>query len=133
LIIFVKQFTILYQIEIIKELRVNLPDKYIKSCQSSRRKLKLNGFSYHVDNHLKKSNNVLISQLDMLINDNDIEMCLIKDLGFNRTINKGCLNYKMSCAVFENYIFRNKAIKDKVIDNMLYAILLIDYSNYNMK
>lgn len=124
-----KRFAILYQIDIINKLSINLPDKYVRNCRSSRNRLRFKYYSYQINFFFKESNDILINQLHLLINDNYIDVCMLKEHGFYRTIRKSCVDYNPSCTYFEMYLLRNKEIRDKTINNLLHAILLLDYAN----
>lgn len=73
----------------------------------------------------------LIEQLDSLINHDYIELDRLKDLGLYETVRLNSVPYKISCSTFEIQIIKYYSLKEKVIDNMLFAINLIDYHTNN--
>lgn len=123
------------QLEIKKALRIHLSDKQIRNYSTSNNRLKKGSYCPKFNAYLKRANECLIHQLAELINENYIELDKIKELGLFDTIRIDCLDYRISYPVFESRVIINYKTKEQVINNMLYAINLIDFciSNNTLK
>lgn len=116
------------QKEILASLKIHLSQKQIKKWSTTHSSIGKGNTCMRLNHHLKKCNKELVLQLNQLINDNYIDLEVIKDLGLYETVRTECLPYCRPAIEFESKVVSNFKIKEKVIDNMLYAINLIDYS-----
>lgn len=124
-------FTILQQIEVIRELKIHLSSKQIKKYRSTYSRIQNGIYCWYFHHYLSKARIELIEQLDSLINHDYIELDRLKDLGLYETARLNSVPYKISCSTFEIQIRKYYSLKEKVIDNMLFAINLIDYHTNN--
>ena len=116
------------QKEIINSLKIHLSNRQIKRFDTTYKKMKRGDVCMKLNQHLKNCNRELTLQLSSLINDNYIDLDNLKQLGLYETVRVDCLPYCRPSTEFESKVVSNFRIKEKVIDNMLYAINLIDYS-----
>ena len=114
------------QLEIINKLKIHIPI-VVNNHITIRKRITRGEYCYNAENIFKKGCNCLIENLNSLVNENYIDLNTLKEYGFN-----GCVKQEMypkhTCHAFQNNIMNKFSVKEKVIDNMLYAILLIDYS-----
>ena len=118
------------QRELITELLIVLPFKRMNKYQTSYYRLLNNIHCPKIGVYLKECRFKLIEQLDMIINDNSIDLCVLREYGLLATV-KGGVNPSDSASTFERYVMNNYEIKMKVINNILFAINLIDYHTNN--
>jgi len=114
------------QKELIKTLSIVLPHHKMNRYGTSRYRLINDIYCPKIGMYLKDCRTNLIEQLDFLINDNYIDLCLLREYGLLTPI-KGGINPSDSAVTFEMYVMRNYEAKIKVINNILYAINLIDF------
>jgi len=114
------------QRELISTLIIVLPFKRMNKYQTSYYRLSNNIHCPKIGVYLKECRVKLIEQLDMIINDNSIDLCVLRDYGLLATI-KGGINTSDSAETFERFVMNNYNIKMKVINNILFAINLIDH------
>lgn len=116
------------QSEIVTLLRIHLSNKQIDKFTTTRSRLKKGYYCYVFNRYLHRAKNELILQLGYLINDDYIDLEALRDLGLYETIRMNSIQYYPSIHDFSKIVKGKYSVKEKVIDNMLYAIILIDYS-----
>lgn len=118
------------QAETINTLGIHLPN-YIFDKRIYRYRVGKGIYCYKVESYLKNSVCLLSNQLSDLINENDIDLAVIRQNGLLSTIKKG-MSLKQESERLQTRIIKHFSVKEKVIDNMLFAIITIDYSlNFN--
>jgi hypothetical protein len=116
------------QKQIISALKLHISSRQIPKFETSRVRMKYNNYCPHIRNYFLKCSGELITQLDSLINENDIELSKLRELGLYEAVRNNAINYSPSAIIFELQLLRNFKVKEKVIDNMLLAANMIDYS-----
>jgi len=112
------------QAEVISILKIHLPND-IFNKRVYRYRLQNGIYCYKSEKYLRDASVLLCGQLSELINENDIDLMEIRKHGLLSTVKNGICP-KQSAENFQFRILRRHSEKLMVIDNMLYAILLID-------
>ena len=113
------------QIELIKTLKLKFSNTRLKNYRQSFYRSNNGIYCYRLQNHFINCRNVLISELDSLINENDIDLANLKHYGLLRCI-KTEKYIEFNMYFLENYLESNFKLKTETIDKMLDAINLID-------
>jgi hypothetical protein len=114
------------QVDVIKILGIHIPFN-TKNQITVRKRLESKRYCFYAEMLLIKGRNDLVKNLNSLIADNYIECEELRESGCLPCLKQG-LHPNRSYDDFQTIMQRRFSVKEKVIDNMLYAINLIDYS-----